>query len=386
MSDTTPQLRVVVIGGGVAGLSTAYYAARGGASVHVIEKDSIAAASSGLSAGIFNRQTFNPVDLALRVESGREFAEFERETSFAVTRTGYMRLARTAAQWERVVSTIQSGDYPDTTLIDAGQVAELVPGMRIDDVFGAMYGPEDGFIDGPELCAAFLELGKRHGVTFAGNTAVLGADTSGARITLDTSSGPVEADVVVNAAGAWLSKVGDLLGAPVGINNQRHEVAVVVVPELAEVKVPAVQTYFPGSGADAVYIRPEGPGRFLTGLHSYESSGEQADPEAYARKVSEQYIEEVAEALIDRFPEWEDASMEAGWAGIYPHSLDGAFIVGPHEHDRRIVTVGGLGGVGLTVSPAIGQIAADWVLHGESTRFDFVDDLLPDAPSRKVNA
>ncbi len=385
MSDTTPQLRVVVIGGGVAGLSTAYYAARGGASVHVIEKDSIAAASSGLSAGIFNRQTFNPVDLALRVESGREFAEFEQETSFAVTRTGYMRLARTAAQWERVVSTIQSGDYPDTTLIDAAQVAELVPGMRIDDVFGAMYGPEDGFIDGPELCAAFLELGKRHGVTFAGNTAVLGADTSGARITLDTSSGPVEADVVVNAAGAWLSKVGDLLGAPVGINNQRHEVAVVLVPELADVKVPAVQTYFPGSGADAVYIRPEGPGRFLTGLHSYESSGEQADRRRTRGRCPS--------STSKRSPRRSSTVSPSGrgehggrLGGNLPAQPRRCLHRRPHEHDRRIVTVGGLGGVGLTVSPAIGQIAADWVLHGESTRFDFVDDLLPDAPSRKVNA
>ncbi len=130
MRRHTPQLRVVVIGGGCGGLRTAYYAARGGASVHVIEERlHCGGLVRSLSRDLQQSDTSNRVlDLALRVESGREFAEFERETSFAVTRTGYMRLARTAAQWERVVSTIQSGDYPDTTLIDAAQGAELVPG------------------------------------------------------------------------------------------------------------------------------------------------------------------------------------------------------------------------------------------------------------------
>ncbi len=78
--------------------------------------------------------------------------------------------------------------------------------------------------------------------------------------------------------------------------------------------------------------------------------------------------------------------MEAGWAGIYPHSLDGAFIVGPHEHDRRIVTVGGLGGVVSPFRRQSGRSQRTGSCVGESTRFDFVDDLLPNAPSRKVNA
>lgn len=375
--------RIVVVGGGVAGLSTAYYAARAGASVHVVEKDSIAAASSGLSAGVFNRQTFDPIDLALRVESGREFAMFEEQTSFRVTRTGYMRLARTAAQWDQAVSTIEAGEFPDTRLIDADEVGSMVPGMRTDDVYGAMYGALDGFIDGPDLCAALLELGRRHGVGFTGGAAFIGAESLPDGLRIRTTGGVWDADVVVNAAGAWLPQVGDMLGAPVALNNQRHEIAVVHIPSLADRQVPAVQTYFPGSGEDAVYIRPEGPGRFLTGLHSYESTSEPADPDAYARKVSPDYLEEVAEALIDRFPDWDDASLEPGWAGIYPLSLDGRFLVGPHENNDRVVTVGGLGGVGLTVSPAIGQLAADWAVSGSTSRFDFADALLPDARERR---
>jgi sarcosine oxidase subunit beta len=368
---------VVVVGAGVAGLSAAMHAARLGARVTILEQRTLSAGSSGLSAGIFNRQTFDPVDLAIRVESGRQFAEMEKETSFRITRAGYVRLARSQEQWDLVQRTIRDGDFPDTTLLDPDEVADLVPGMRLDDVVGAMYGSRDGYADGPELCAAFLEVARRRGASFRAGVEVLSSAQTPGGVNLITSDGQLRADVVINAAGPWLTEVGQRLGVSLPLSNRLHEIALLSVPSLANVNVPTVQTYFPGSGEKAVYVRPEGAGRFIAGLHSYETHGEEADPNAPAGRASEDHLEELVEHLADRFPGWEDAGIEAGWSGIYPLSPDGKFIIGPTAENARVIALGGLGGVGLTVSPAVGQLAAEWAVLGEARLFGFADQLLP---------
>lgn len=370
--------RVAVIGGGVAGIASAWQsAALGAEKVIVLEKDSLSSGSSALSAGIFNRQTFNPKDLAFRIESGRIFEEIEKLTHFRIVRCGYMRLARSAEQWEKVKQTVSHGDYPDTELISPDRVAELVPGMRVDDVVGAMYGPNDGYMDGPELCSAMLSLGRDIGVEFRRGVEVFSGQVDSSGVTLKTSEGELNVDVVINAAGSWLGEVGERLGVPVTIDNQLHEIVVFTVPSLSEVVIPTVQTYFPGSGEDALYVRPEGPGRFLVGLHSYESTGTSVAPGTASRQVTDNYLEKIAEATIDRFPGWDTVEIESGWGGIYPLSLDGEFIIGPHQPDGRIVTLGGLGGVGLTVCAAAGRVAAEWAVLGESRLFDFTESLLP---------
>ncbi len=370
--------RVVIIGAGVAGLATAWQAAMLGArSVVVLERSSIAAGSSGLSAGIFNRQTFDPKDLAFRVESGRMFAEIEEQTDFRITRCGYMRLARNEAQWAKVRATVEADEYPDTELISPERVAELVPGMRVDDVVGAMYGAQDGFMDGPELCNAYLTLARALGVEFRRGVEVLSATYGREGAQVETTQGSYAADIVVNAAGSWLAEVGNRIGAPVPVDNQLHEIVMFDVPSLRNVPVPTVQTYFPGSGEDAIYVRPEGDGKFLVGLHSYESTKEPVAPGTSGRQVSEEYLGELAEAAMDRFPGWEDAGIESGWSGIYPLSPDGNFTIGPSPVNEQVVTVGGLSGVGLTVSPAVGRLAAEWAVLGEARLFSFADELLP---------
>lgn len=358
--------RVVVVGAGAAGLSAAMHCSELGAdSVTVIEKTQLAQASSGLSAGIFNRQTFDRVDGHMRRTSVEVFDDLEARGLLHLSRCGYVRLARTEQQWKSVLDAVEAAQSPYTELLTPTALQRLVPGMRVDDVVGGMFGPHDGHLDGPELCQAYLRAGRARGVVYRSGTAAMSHTRRGSVHRLETTGGVIEADVVVNAAGGWLAEVSDLLGAPVPINNQRHQIALVRVDSLQGVPVPTVQTYFPGSGADAVYVRPEGTGTFLAGLHSYESQGVSQDPDGYRRGTDAVYLELLAEQLLDRFPGWDDAGLESGWSGIYPLSPDGRFIIGPDSADTTVVTVGGLGGVGLTVSPAAGRLAAEWAVLGQ---------------------
>jgi sarcosine oxidase, subunit beta len=378
--------RVVVIGAGAAGLSTAMQlATMRTRSVTVLEMSHLAEGSSGLSAGIFNRQTIDPVELAMRSDGVRVFDDLESRGLLKLNRSGYIRLARTWEQWDRVRSAVEQGGMRETQLLTPAAIAERVPGIRVDDVVGGMFGPRDGHVDGADLCRAYLHEAKAGGVTYRPRTAVLGRHDRAGAITLATTDGDVEADVVINAAGSWLQEVGGLLGCAVPIDNQRHQACVVRVPSLSAYSLPAVQTYFPGSVDDAVYVRPEGRGQFIAGLHSYASHGPSAKPGEYLRSIDPGYLETLARQLLERFPGWTDASFEGGWTGLYPLSPDGRFIIGPDASEPRVVAVGGLGGVGLTVSPAAGRLAAEWAVHSGATTYDFAEQLLPGRfPSRRV--
>lgn len=355
--------RILVIGAGAVGLSTAMFCADlGASSVTVIEKNHLAHASSGLSAGIFNRQTFDRLDGQMRRASVDVFDDLEARGLLRLRRCGYVRLARTESQWRSVLEAVNAASPNDTELVTPADLQRRIPGMRVDDVVGGMFGPRDGHLDGPELCQAYLRAGSESGVVYRSGVAALSDTRRRSVHRVETTAGVIEADVVINAAGGWLSEVGALLGVAVPINNQRHQVALMRVDSVRHIELPIIQTYFPGSGTDAVYVRPEGPGHFLVGLHSYESHGDSQHPGDYRRSVDADYLEALAEQLLERFPGWEDAGLEPGWSGIYPSSPDGRFIVGPDASDSSVITVGGLGGVGLTVSAAVGRLAAEWAV------------------------
>ncbi len=379
----TPSKRVVVIGAGAAGLSAALAAARLDASVTVLEKTQYGQASSGLSAGIFNRQTVGTDDLALRLYSAQVIGNLEREAGLTVARSGYVRLVRTHEQLEMARAAAERAGARHITLISPERLAEIAPGIRTDDVLCGMYGPTDGHLDGPELCATYLRLGKQLGVRYVPNAELTDVRRSAAGFELISTAGSFTADVVVNAAGGWLGAVAALFGHQVQMRNQRHQTVMVRVDNLVERDFPIVQSYFPGSDDNAAYVRPERRGEFVAGLHSYAAHGPAADPDSYSRAVELEYIEQVAEALVERFPQWEDASFSKGWAGIYPISADGQFVIGPHTSDPAVIELGALSGVGLSFSPAAGQLAAEWAVLGESRTFDFADTFLPDRPALK---
>jgi sarcosine oxidase, subunit beta len=372
---------IAVVGAGVAGLSTALGAAELGCEVTVIERDRPASGSSSRSAGVFSISSTDLLQVEVRVRSRERLEEYERENGLKLTRIGYMRLARSDAHvrmFEDVIALQRQLGAEPAELVDAARLKEIVPHLRTDDITAAIYSPRDGYMNGPRLCAVLAERAQARGARVLHGTRLSGHETVRGRHRLHTDAGPIEADVVVNAAGPWAMEVGELLGYPLPLVNQVNEVIMVKLPPPVDYTVPLVQEYIPGE-EQAGYFRQDGPASMIAGMHTYSALEGSADPEAYEESVAWDTWEAVVRHVGNRLPV-EGLGFEAGWAGLYPISADGEYVVGPYEADPTVVACGGFGGQGLTASVSVGPLAAEWIVYGEPRSLPAAIAWRPDRP------
>lgn len=360
---------VCIIGAGVIGLASAVELARRGApKVTVLDAEYPASGSSGLSVGIIETQYVEPLDIELRARALQKFALLERDHGLRVIHNGYLRLAHSgedASGFARSVDVQREVGVADATLLDADGVARLVPDMVTDDVVAGLFGPRDGYLDGHLYCSLLAEIATAAGVEILTRHRVTDATSSHGKHRLITSQGEISCDVVVNAAGAWADRVAALLGVNMPLAPQRHQAIVVHLPRALGYVMPSVMDYTPHSGEEGLYFRHEQADQLIAGLHTEEALDVVEDPDRYARSADADFVETVADKLSSRLPSLRDAGLAHGWAGLYPVSADGLPQIGPAVGHDSIILAGGAGGSGIQLSPVIGELVADWVLHGE---------------------
>jgi sarcosine oxidase subunit beta len=382
---------VVIVGGGALGLCTAYELTElGVTSVTVLEREHPAFGSSGLSVGIVESQYLDPMAIAIRVYGMEFFARLEEQAGLEVTRNGYLRLSHSAEDipaFERSVEVQRELGVTHPRVLDREEIAKLIPDMDCDGIAGGLFGPEDGYIDGHHYCSILADLVRERGASVLASTALLAAATRpDGRHVLTTPRSTIECDIVVNAAGGWAGKIGDILGAPSGILPQRHRALVAHLPRTLEYMMPSVMDYVPSSGTQGLYFRHESRDTVIAGLHTEEVLHDIVDPDEYGKGSDTDYMAEVGELFARRLPTLADARLGNVWAGLYPMNPDGKPAIGPYRDRPTVIAALGGGGSGLQASPGIGRIAAEWIVHGEPRTIDGAEALLPDRASLQQEA
>ena len=378
---------VVVVGAGAIGLCTAFELHELGVrDVTVLEKRHVASASSGLAVGIIETQYLDPVPIAIRAYSMEFFSRLERDAGLPITRNGYLRLGHAPADLDafgRSVAIQHDCGVADATVLDRAAIAALVPGMVCDDILGGLYGPSDGFVDPALTCTILADLLRAKGVTILLETELVGADVGAdGRHVLAITGGTLHCDHVVNAAGAWATPVGALLGTQVTVLPQRHQALFARLPEPFGYTMTSVMDYIPGSGRDGLYFRHDSPTALVAGLHTEDALHGIVDPDRYRRGGDDlAYMSAVGEQLAERLPAFAEAGLDGVWAGIYPISPDGEPSIGPHAHRPTVHAAYGGGGSGFQSAPGIGRTVAEWIVHGHPKTIEGVETLLPDRAS-----
>jgi sarcosine oxidase, subunit beta len=332
---------VVVVGGGIAGTSCAYHLRRLGAGrVLVLERGSLAAGSSSRSTGFVetgHRERW-------RVEATLRSRRLVEELDVPFVRCGKLLLGPAL---EDALTLRRELGAPDGAVLTANEVA---PELRTDAP--ALWCEGDGHTDGPLLCAALArEVEVRQGAEVVSVAVARGRVRS-----VGTRDGDVACGALVDAAGAWARRLGELAGVEVPVDGYRRQVAVL---EAERTALPLVAEEL-GDG-EVLYLRAEGARRILAGLHSESTTEQPADPDSYRETTDRSFEARIAELLAERLVDGASLRLRGGWAGLYPIAAGNAPIVAETEVAGFFV-LAGLGGNGIQLGPALGEDLARLVL------------------------
>jgi sarcosine oxidase subunit beta len=371
---------VVIVGGGIAGASTAYFLARLGIhNVLVLERSSVAAGASGRASGlVVFCEANHPGQAALLKASADFYASWEEQIGGApaITRVGALMpvSAPDLHLLEREVAIMQDAGH-DVRLVERDEIATLAPAWYRDDIAAAAYSPSSGYIDPPMITSAVMNRARSLGVRVYQGAEVLAIDVEGGRVTgVVANRGTIKAPMVIIAAGAWSAPIGRLVGADLRVEPSRGMVA--------HLKPPASMPYpFPVSGDDKnhVYFRPEPGGLVLAADEGPDDYPDEppADPDRFDPTTPEWFGRWVVQHLSRRIPAMRDAEIVGGHAGVLPKGPDNYPLLGAMQEARGLYCICDTGGNGMTASPGLGRALAESIVQGRT----FVD-IHPYRPSR----
>jgi FAD-dependent oxidoreductase domain-containing protein 1 len=368
-------MRVVIVGGGAIGSSTAYHLAthpRFSGEIVVIERDpTYARASSMLSASGIRQQFSTPVSIRMS-QYGLAFIR-EARTALAVDgdapelgfkEHGYLFLASAAgADVLRGNVALQRAEGAEIALLEPAEIAARWPWMSVEGVAAGAFGERgEGSFDGPALLQALRRKARALGVRYVARECVGfvrdGNRVRGVRL---ADGAVVDCDQAVLSAGAWSGRIAAMLGIVMPIVPRKRMVYVVACREA----LPRCPLVIDPTG---VWFRPEGA-YFLTG----RSPGEdEPDPDEPPLTVEEEmFTERIWPVLATRVPAFEALKVTSSWAGYYDLNLfDHNGIVGRHPLVPNVVFAAGFSGHGMQHSPAAGRGAAELVVDGAFTTLD----------------
>ena len=358
---------IVIVGAGVQGASLAFHLAGRGADVLVLERSHVGSGATGRSSG-FVRMHYD-----LASEARLAWASLPYFTDWAgmvgagdcsFVNCGFLQLvpAQIADSLRANVAMMQALGI-DTHTVSAADVAELVPGAVTDDIVVAAYEPRSGYADPAGTAAGLLTAACQRGARASQNVVVREVLCHGDRVVgVGTDEGPIDARVVVNAAGAWASTLASTVGLDIPVDVWRHDTVFLGLPDGRETAFPIVLDH-----AKQVYFRPEGREQMLVGLETSNEMG--GSPDRPFSPLGQADSDALIERVCERVPWMVEGTMRSAYGGQDGMTPDQRPIieqVGPVGH----YLLCGFSGSGFKTAPAVGLGMSELILDGVSSTVD----------------
>jgi len=351
---------VVIIGGGVVGCSLAYHLAlRGLRDVLVVERDAVGSGTTSKAAGGIRAQFSTETEIRFSLESIAVFERFVEEFGLdpGYRKIGYLFLISDrddlAGFQERMALQRRLG--VDVRLISPEDARALVPALRVDDLIGAVWGPQDGMAGPAEVTAGYARRARELGARIEEGVDVTAVVVEHGRVTgVHTAQGDVSTRIVINAAGPTAARVAKLAGVDIPVLPRRRHIF--YTEPFPEIPGPVPLTTDRASG---FYFRKEMDQLLLSPGDVEDIGADLAVPVDWSR------VEETVEKALHRLPIVEKARVAGGWAGLRPLTPDDHAIIGWAPGVEGFFLTVGFGGHGFQHSPATGRHVAEWLVEGK---------------------
>ena len=363
--------RVVVIGGGVVGVSVLYHLTKAGwKDVLLIERGELTCGSTWHAAGGMHTVNGDPNVAKLQQYTINLYKELEALTgqSCGMHLTGGVMLAGTQARLDWLKMTKARGRYlgMELELLSVDEAARLFPLMNKKHFVGGLYDPIEGHVDPYGVTQAYAKAAQMNGATVVRHNRVVDlrprADGSWDVI---TEQGNVHAEHVVNAGGLWAREVGRMVGLELPILAMEHQYLITEdLPQLKGQKEQLHAIDFEGE----IYTRQERGGMLLG---TYERAGvpwqARETPWDFAQSLLPNDLERIAPSLevgFEHFPALGEVGIRKVVNGPFTFAPDGNPLVGPVRGLRNFWVACGVM-AGFSQGGGVGLALSQWMVNGD---------------------
>jgi sarcosine oxidase subunit beta len=354
---------VVVIGGGVHGLATAYYLAsrHGIKDVAVLEKRYLGSGGSGRNTTIIRSNYLTPEGVHFYDASLKLYEQLSLELNFNLlfSQRGHLTLAHNDAalrtmRWRAEVNQIQG---VDSRMIGSDEIARLCPHLDLSQhprypIVGALYHPPGGIIRHDAVVWGYARGADALGVELHQETEVLDIEVEAGRVVaVQTNHGRIRTGTVINATAGWCSLIASMTGVELPVTTHPLQ-ACVTEPLKPFLDVVVV------SGSLHVYLSQSDRGELVMGaaIDPYQS---------YSMDSTLAFLENLSGHVLELMPCLSQVKVMRQWAGICDMTPDYSPILGPTEVQGFLVDVG-WGTYGFKAGPIAGKCMAELIASGQT--------------------
>lgn len=358
---------VVIIGGGLHGLSAALHLARTGLRPLVLEKDYPGRHASGVNAGGVRRLGRDFAEIPLSVAALRLWHGIEElvDADCGFTRCSQVKVAESAAELQALddrAARVRALGFDHEEIIGPDELRRLVPAIS-RHCTGAMICRADGAANPFRTVTAFRRKAAALGAEIRSGMPVTRLSQRAGTWTVEAGGLRFEAPVLINAAGAWGAKIAAMLGeAP----PYRADAPMLMITE----RVAPFLTPVLGSQGRKLSFKQFANGTVLIGGGHRGA----ADPDRNTAVTRFSGLRESAATVVALFPQLETVRVVRAWAGLEGVTPDGIPVIGPSSTHAQAYHSFGYSYHGFQLGPVTGRILADLITEGETD--------LPIAPFR----
>lgn len=360
------EAEIVIIGGGIVGSSTAYFLARAGKNVVLVNKGPIGGEASAANAAFVWSITRKPgMDIRLAMHSFHMHRQLQDELDmdFEYVHRGGLLVIDSEDQVPHVKAHVEArakDGYP-LEMIETGQVLELEPHLSDERMLGGVYGAQDGTTNPIFLVVSLNLQAQKLGAKIFHHTEVMGIEVVDGKVgAVITDKGTIRTGVVVNAAGSWGRSIGRMVGLDIPVTP--FQMAMLVTEQLPPcvthpimgasymVEEDAGKTGGLGCG---LIMSQQAAGNLLIGA-SWRDAG-------YDKRTIQEEIELMARVNVKAMPMLKNARIIRSYANFFPHTDDDLPILGKVGGVKGFIMACGHNGHGIGMGPGSGKLIQELI-------------------------
>ena len=363
-----PVARVVVIGGGIGGVSAAYHLAMLGLTdVLLLERAELSSGTTWHSTGNMETYRADPLIFDMVRYAAELYPRVARESGHDIgwRTVGRVMYTDRGERWDlmRTLPELGRARGIDIELLSARDVHRRLPIIDADDLIGGIWVPSDARVNPTDAVAGFARLARGYGVRIKEHCRVLGIRVrDGSVCGVTTSDGEIDCGTVVLAAGLWSADIIKSCGLGLPLHALEHQY-LITKPFGVDRDLPLFLSY-----DDQLYGREEVGGIIVGSLddHAIPLATSQLPQNFSSCLLNERWeqFEPYMAIAMRRFPALRTARVKMLLNGPESFTPDGQMLLGPVPGATGLYAACGFNSNGMALAPAAGRYIAEWLVEG----------------------